>query len=394
MSTLPPLCGHDELQHRFRAVAEAGRLPQSLLLHGPDGVGKQRLGLWIAALVLCESESTERPCEVCRACRMVGRLQHPDLHWFFPLPSPRGSPTPGKRRELLEQARLEALESRRQEPFGVPSAGPSDAIYMAMVEEIRSRATRRPAIGESSVFLIGDAERMVPQASSQQAANAFLKLLEEPPPDTLIVLTSSRPGELLPTIKSRTLAVRVTPPDLAVAEQFLEREVGMEPKVARTLARRSQGAVGLALRMADADPGDAEEGWRFVQTALSGSVADRLAAAVAFPVSGARGSFSMTLGRIDEVLRECITFRVGAVDSMWHSGIADRLPEIGGVATNRLLSALDHVEQAHSAAAGNGNPQAIAAVLLCDLARELRPQVAEAGTGAPGTGNGSVHGRQ
>lgn len=375
MSALPPLCGHEELQRRFRAAAGAGRLPQSLLLHGSDGVGKQRLGLWIAALVLCESEMTERPCGACSSCRMVGCLRHPDLHWFFPLPSPSGNPTPKKRRELLEEARLDALDLRRQEPFGVASTEPSAAIYMAMVREIRLRATRRPAIGESSVFLIGDAERMVPQASSPQAANAFLKLLEEPPPDTLIVLTSSRPGELLPTIRSRTLAVRVTPPDPAVAAQFLEREVGMNRAVARTLARRSQGAVGLALRMADADPADAEDGWSFVQTALSGSVADRLAAAVAFPVSGARGSFSMTLGRIEEVLRECITFQVGAVDSMWHSDIADRLPGIGGVTTNRLLSALDHVEQARSAAAGNGNPQAIASVLLSDLARELHSQV-------------------
>ncbi len=375
MSTLPPLCGHEELQRRFRAAAGAGRLPQSLLLHGPDGVGKQRLGLWIAALVLCESDGTERPCGVCPACKMVGSLRHPDLHWFFPLSSPRGSHTPKKRRELLEEARIDALELRRQEPFGVAPAEPSAAIYMAMVEEMRSRATRRPAIGRSSVFLIGDAERMVPQASSEQAANAFLKLLEEPPPDTLIVLTSSRPGELLPTIKSRTLAVRVTPPEPAVAEQFLEREVGMNRTVARTLARRSQGAVGLALRMAEADPADAGEGWRLVQTALSGSVADRLAAAVAFPVTGARGSFSMTLGRIEEVLRECITFQVGAVDSMWQSDICDRLPEIGRISTNRLLSALDHVEQAYSAAAGNGNPQAIAAVLLNDLAHELRPQV-------------------
>ena len=373
VSALPPLCGHEEIQHRFREAAAANRLPQSLLLHGPDGVGKQRLGLWIAALVLCESEDNERPCGVCPACGMVGSLRHPDLHWFFPLPSPRGSRTPKKRRELFEEARLEALEARRKEPFGIIPSEPSAAIYLSMVGEIRARATRRPAIGQSSVFLIGDAERMVPQASSQEAANAFLKLLEEPPPDTLIVLTSSRPGELLPTIKSRTLSVRITQPDPAVTEQFLEREVGMNPAVARTLARQSQGAVGLALRLADADPADADEGWRFVRTALAGSVADRLAAAVAFPVSGARGPFSVTLNRIEEVLRECIASQIDSVDFVWHSDIRDRLPEIGELAPESLISALDHVEQARTAAAGNGNPQAIAAVLLSNLARELYP---------------------
>lgn len=372
MSALPPLCGHEEIQRRFRETAAAGRLPQSLLLHGPDGVGKQRLGVWIAALVLCTSEGSERPCGLCPACGMVASLQHPDLHWFFPLPAPRGSPTPGKRRELLEEARLDSLEARRKEPFGIIPTEASAAIYLSMVEEIRARATRRPAIGWSSVFLIGDAERMVPQASSQEAANAFLKLLEEPPPDTLIVLTSSRPGELLPTIRSRTLSVRITRPDIALAEQFLEHQVGMKPAVARTLARRSQGAIGLALRLADADPSEADEGWRFVRTALSGSVADRLAAAVAFPVSGARGPFSVTLNRIEEVLRDCIACQVDAVDFAWQSDVRDRLPEISEVSADRLVSAMDHVEQARFAAAGNGNPQAIAAVLLSNLAREFR----------------------
>ncbi len=375
MSTLPPLCGHEEIQLRFQETAAAGRLPQSLLLHGPDGVGKQRLGVWIAALVLCTSEGSERPCGLCPACGMVASLRHPDLHWFFPLPAPKGSPTPKKRRELLEEARLDSLEARRKDPFGIITTEASAAIYQSMVNEIRARATRRPAIGWSTVFLIGDAERMVPQASSQEAANAFLKLLEEPPPDTLIVLTSSRPGELLPTIKSRTLSVRITRPDIALAEQFLEHQVGMNPVVARTLARRSQGAVGLALRLADADPSEADEGWRFVRAALSGSVADRLAAAVAFPVSGARGPFSVTLNRIEEVLRDCVACQVDSVDFAWQSDVRDRLPEISELSPDRLVSAMDHIEQARAAAAGNGNPQAIAAVLLSNLAREFRTGV-------------------
>jgi DNA polymerase-3 subunit delta' len=230
---------------------------------------------------------------------MVANLHHPDFHWFFPLPSPKGSHSATKRRELLEEARQEALEARRESPLGVDSDEASAAIYLPIVEEIRSRATRRPAIGTSSVFLIGDAERMVPQASSPEAANAFLKLLEEPPPDTLIILTSSRPGFLLPTIRSRALGVRVTRPDQHDAEQFLIAEAGMEPHVAKALARRTQGAVGLALRLAEADPAQSEDGWRFVAAALSRSATDRLALAASLPVTGARGPFSATLDRVE-----------------------------------------------------------------------------------------------
>ncbi len=149
----------------------------------------------------------------------------------------------------------------------------------------------------------------------------------------------------------------------------------MNQVVARTLARRSQGAVGLALRLADADPSEADEGWRFVRAALSGSVADRLAAAVAFPVSGARGPFSVTLNRIEEVLRDCVACQVDSVDFAWQSDVRDRLPEISELSPDRLVSAMDHIEQARAAAAGNGNPQAIAAVLLSNLAREFRTGV-------------------
>src|SRR4029453_11349249 len=70
---------------------------------------------------------------------------------------------------------------------------------------------RAPAIAKRKVFIIGDAERMVPQEGSEQAANAFLKLLEEPPADTTIILTSSEPGALLPTIRSRVVSMRAAP---------------------------------------------------------------------------------------------------------------------------------------------------------------------------------------
>ena len=80
------------------------------------------------------------------------------------------------------------------------------------------------------VFVIGDAERMVAQEGSDQAANAFLKLLEEPPEDTTIILTSSEPGALLPTIRSRVVAVRVPPLSGAEVSAFLA-----DPVVAKQL---------------------------------------------------------------------------------------------------------------------------------------------------------------
>ena len=91
--------------------------------------------------------------------------------------------------------------------FGLyaPPSG-SDAIFVATVRALVQFAAYSPSIAKRKVIVVGDAERMVPQEGADQAANAFLKLLEEPPADTTIILTSSEPGSLLPTIRSRVVS--------------------------------------------------------------------------------------------------------------------------------------------------------------------------------------------
>ena len=71
--SLRPLYGHDAVRDRLSQAVRAGRLPQAILLHGPRGVGKQRLGLWLGQLILCEKDGRE-PCGTCQACRMAQNL--------------------------------------------------------------------------------------------------------------------------------------------------------------------------------------------------------------------------------------------------------------------------------------------------------------------------------
>ena len=66
-------------------------LPQSILVHGPSGIGKQRLALWLAQTLVCEATTADGPCGACRHCRMTQELTHPDIQWVFPLPRPRDS---------------------------------------------------------------------------------------------------------------------------------------------------------------------------------------------------------------------------------------------------------------------------------------------------------------
>jgi DNA polymerase-3 subunit delta' len=371
--TLPAVYGLEDLRRRLADSASARRLPQSILLTGPPGSGKQRLGQWIGALLLCEAADRDRPCGSCRSCRLAAELQHPDIHWFFPLPAPKRASGPEKRRELLEEARASALAARRENPLLGPEESGSAAIYLQIVDEIRERASRRPAMSRGAVFVVGDADRMVPQASSPEAANAFLKLLEEPPSDTVFVLTSSRPGLLLPTIRSRVLAVRVPPLEAEDVGRFLEQEAGIEPSRALELARRAEGRIGRALRLAEADEELRAPALRMVRSALSPDRSDRWAVAAALAPSGGRGQFAELLDALESVLRDCITLATDEPDFTADRGLASEISEAARISPERWISAVSHVETARDAALGNGNPQAIAAVLLSGLAQELRP---------------------
>src|SRR5688572_4494695 len=222
-----PLYGHDDLRARILPRIVAGTLPQSLLLHGPAGVGKQRLGLWMAQSLLCVSDAP--PCGVCRECRYALALTHPDLTWVFPRPRPKGSDSdPEDIAEDLADAR-----AKRAEHHGLYAAPPgNEGVYVATVRFLVRQASKTPALARRKVFVVGDADRMAQQEGAEVAANAFLKLLEEPPADTWVIATTSAVGSLLPTIRSRVVAVRVPRLDDASMRAFMA-----DPAVAGVLAK-------------------------------------------------------------------------------------------------------------------------------------------------------------
>ena len=201
-----PLYCHEAMRRRLRRMLEAGSLPSSILFDGPRGIGKQRLALWVAQLLECERD--DRPCGTCMGCRCVLDLNHPDVYWAFPRPRPKESDnTPADALQDLADAREE-----RREAHGLYARPPrSEGIFLATILGLVQRAALAPGFGRRKVLIVGDAERMVAQEGADQAANAFLKLLEEPPADTTIILTSSEPGALLPTIHSRVITMRCSP---------------------------------------------------------------------------------------------------------------------------------------------------------------------------------------
>lgn len=327
------------MRRRLATAAKAGRLPQALLLEGPEGVGKQRLALWLAQLLLCE-RGGEEPCSDCRGCKMANSLTHPDLHWLVPLePSKKGADA-GKQVEVVAGALADEMAVRRDRPLYGPL--PGMAVHsVAVVRHMLRHVALTPAIASRKVFIVGDAERLIPQRANPEAANALLKVLEEPPANTILILTASEPDSLLPTILSRVVRVRVNRVPDSVVTAFIHNELP-ESKVP---ASEADGCIGRVLAREQAVAPVREVAGAF-QTSLRSAV-DRYAFALRQAPFQARGGFTDML-----------------------DGLVDRLrAEVRrGGDTRRLAEAIALVLQAREQAQGNVNPQLLTAVLAGDLA--------------------------
>ncbi len=359
---LPPLRGHDPTRHRLAAAWRSGRLPGTILLTGPAGVGKQRTALWLAQLIQCDGTELE-PCGSCIGCRQVLTLQHPDVHWLVPIPRPKTGDA-DRQVDEAEEALAAVMEERRARPlYGAPDGMASHGVASARV--LQRAASLTPVGRGPKIFIVGDAERLVPQESSPEAANALLKLLEEPPADTLLVLTTADAGRLLPTIRSRAVPIRLGRLADDEVSGFLREEIRPalpEPEI-EARVRRAEGAIGAALEAGDEA---AREGAaRALLEAVLAGPGPRLERALRQQPWSARGEFSAVLDAVADTLGEAAR---GALGERLRRPVPAGLL---GCEPRALFQALDRVAEAREAAAGNVNPQLLLAVLGDDLAELL-----------------------
>jgi DNA polymerase III subunit delta' len=359
---LHPLFGHHSAKDQVLRAIRENRLPQMILLTGPQGVGKQRFGLWVAQALLCEGRA-ERPCGECRPCAQVLGLTHPDLHWFMPVLRPKAS-EPDKQVEELADAMGEVIEERRKNPLYQPQEGLA-GHFVATSRLLQRRAALTPAQAKRKVFLIGEAERLVPQESSPEAANALLKLLEEPSPDCQFLLTTVDANRLLPTIRSRLVPLRLGRLADTEVETFLATHAGLGGSDLRQRVAGSGGSIGRAVALGD-DQAKSNRAADDLLKAITGSAETRAERALKQGPWAARGDFTAMLDALAETLGDAARAA---------SGLTPKRPLPQGLSRNRpvesLLAAQQRVTAARESAQGNVNPQLLLAVLADELAEVL-----------------------
>jgi DNA polymerase-3 subunit delta' len=293
---------------------------------------------------------------------MVLELSHPDLHWFMPVPRPKGGEA-DKQVEELEETISEVLAERRKDPLYSPADGLA-GHFVATARLLQRRAALTPAMARKKVFLLAEADRLVPQESSPEAANALLKLLEEPPADTQLILTVVDPNRLLPTIRSRMVPLRLGRLTDKEVEGFL-LQAGKPAEEARRRAMDARGSIGRALSLGE-EVAKAEKAADELLRAVASGPQGRAERAMRQGVWAARGDFTAMLdalsGNLSDAARQI-------------SGGTPRRPVPEPLLKPRpveaLIEAQARVATARESAQGNVNPQLLLAVLLDDLAEVL-----------------------
>lgn len=324
------LIANERAYKTFAAWMGGGRLPHAILLEGPAGCGKTAFAGQLAKAALCEpakepreaaglflpgeigngSPEGGRPCGVCRHCVKVEKNIHPDILLF-------------------------------------EGEGRARSFHIETVREIRSKAFVYPNEGGVKVFILRNVQDM-----SVQAQNALLKILEEPPPAVIFILTCENKSVMLETILSRTVSLQLELPGVKECSEYLEKQKpGLEPGLYNDCALSAGGNIGKALELLEKGSAglrrEAGELWRCL---LEGRELDALAL-----LSG----YERDRKALQELLAALRVLASGsALSPEPEGGPAPRHSPL------RLIEIVDIIDEIAASCAGNANCSLLG-TLLC-----------------------------
>ena len=240
------IIGQETEKRQLRQAVSEGRIPHAQLFVGPAGVGKLALALAYAQYISCPNRDEHDSCGTCPTCLQFNKLQHPDLHFVFPIIKGDDGDVcdafADKWRGLLTEQRYFDIDDWYRVLGAETKQG---MIYEKESAEIMRKLSLKSFSGGYKIMIIWQPEKM-----NVTCANKILKLLEEPPTKTLFLLVSEHPEQLLSTILSRVQEVRVPrlgEADIAAGLQTVYS--WLSDQEAKTVAHMANGSYLAALKI-------------------------------------------------------------------------------------------------------------------------------------------------
>lgn len=204
------ITGHDQTKLLLQNYLATNKVPHALMFSGPEGIGKSMLALEFAKALNCQDTTqAQKPCDVCPACAKIAGGFHPDVFWVKP-------------------------------------SGKSNIISIEQIRELKHNLHLTSFLSARKICLINDAHTM-----NEEAANALLKVLEEPPEASNILIITDQPYNLLDTIKSRCHKLNCHPVPTPLIEKYLDLHFDIPTQDAASIATFASGSIGKAVTLAN-----------------------------------------------------------------------------------------------------------------------------------------------
>ena len=236
--------GQEEAKQRLIREAKEGKIAHARLFCGPEGIGKLPLAIAYARYLSCNNPGEKDACGICPSCVKFNKLAHPDLHFVFPVIKKKSKDTVSddfitEWRELLSQTPYFNLNIWLEE---MGAENQQAHIYVKESDEIIRKLSLKSSQGGYKIMII-----WLPEKMNVECSNKLLKLLEEPPSQTIFLLVSEEPDMLLTTIQSRTQRFALYGIEEKYITERLQSQYGLQERDAISIGHRSEGNFLKAL---------------------------------------------------------------------------------------------------------------------------------------------------
>lgn len=241
------IIGQETVKQRLRLEVREGRVPHAQLFAGPEGTGALPLAIAYARFLLCTRRGEEDACGTCPSCVKLNKLAHPDLHFVFPVVKRKGggdTVSDDYIREWRELAISTPYFGMNHWLDAMGAENQQAQIFVKESDELVRKLSLKSSEGGYKVVII-----WLPEKMKVECANKLLKLLEEPPAQTVFLLVSEEPDRILPTILSRTQRINVPRLEDAEIAEALKTRFGLQDTDAAETARLAEGSYLQALEI-------------------------------------------------------------------------------------------------------------------------------------------------